>query len=271
MTTQRSIGKVSQETGVAIRTIRFYEAEGVLPAPARTTAGYRVYSAVDVRRLRLIRNARALGLGLPAIRELVEQAFTSDCRSFAPQLVELIATKRADVTARMVELHDLKKELDELEQHVLHAACATEPGRQVVECEFCPMIDEAESDTRQARVGEAIELLNVAIRQGVGDAMQRPDVAAALQIVGCDIGVRPAGAPVLDDIRPHLVSVRREPERLTVEFDARAAELVQRFVAAEQRCCSELRFSVIAGERTIMQVEAPASLIDAVAGWMTPG
>ena len=142
MGSQLTIGRVARDTGLPIRTIRFYESEGVLPAPSRTSSGYRVYSPIDVRRLHLIRNARALGLGLPEIRTLVEQAFASDCRSFAPQLQDLIAAKRNDVKARIRELKDLQEELDQLERHVAHAACATEPGQLVAECDFCPLIDE---------------------------------------------------------------------------------------------------------------------------------
>jgi DNA-binding transcriptional MerR regulator len=137
-----TIGKVSECTGVSIRTIRFYESEGVLPAPARTKSGYRLYSVNDVRRLRLIRNARVLGLGLPEIRTLVDQAFASECNSFAPQLHDLIRAKREDVTQRIADLHELQRQLDELEQHVSHAQCATEPGQMVAECGFCPLIDE---------------------------------------------------------------------------------------------------------------------------------
>ena len=137
-----TIGKVAQDTGVSIRTIRFYESEGVLPAPSRTKSGYRQYSTNDIRRLRLIRNARVLGLGLPEIRTLVAQAFSSECNSFAPQLRELIQAKREDVTQRIADLHELQRELDDLERHVSHAQCATEPGQLVAECGFCPLIDE---------------------------------------------------------------------------------------------------------------------------------
>jgi DNA-binding transcriptional MerR regulator len=146
MSEQVTIGAVSRETGVAIRTIRFYEAEGVLPPPSRTRSGYRVYSPNDVRRLRLVRNARLLGLGLPEIRALVDQAFASDCHSFAPQLGELIAKQRSEVSERIASLQTLRDELDELERHVMHAQCATEPGQLVSECGYCPLIDE-EGDT----------------------------------------------------------------------------------------------------------------------------
>ena len=141
MGTRPTIGNVSRDTGVPIRTIRFYESEGVLPAPSRTSSGYRLYSPLDVRRLRLVRNARALGLGLPEIRTLVAQAFASDCRSFAPQLRELITAKRNEISARIRELQELQEDLTNLERHVVHAACATEPGQLVADCDYCPLID----------------------------------------------------------------------------------------------------------------------------------
>ena len=132
-----TIGSMARQTGVAIRTIRFYEAEGVLPAAARTKAGYRVYGSGDVRRLHLVRNARLLGLSLPDVRTLVEQAFAADCASFAPELRRLIDARRADVKRRIAELRGLQRELDALEQHVLHADCAMQPDRKVAECGFC--------------------------------------------------------------------------------------------------------------------------------------
>lgn len=137
-----NIGKVAHETGLPVRTIRFYEEEGVVPAPSRTRSGYRAYTQADVRRLRLARNARGMGLTLVETKALVAQAFASDCRSFAPHMLELIAAKRRDVAARMKELRALQRELDELERHVTHASCATEGDQMVADCDFCPAIDE---------------------------------------------------------------------------------------------------------------------------------
>lgn len=137
-----TIGVVARETGVPVRTIRFYEAEGVLPRPPRTRAGYRTYSPKDIRRLILVRNARLLGLPLPEVRALVEQAFSAECQAFAPQIRALITNRRADVKLRIAEMRQLLRELDELEEHVSHAECTTTPGQLVAECGFCPMIDE---------------------------------------------------------------------------------------------------------------------------------
>ena len=281
MGTRRTIGAVSRDTGLPIRTIRFYEAEGVLPAPTRTPGGYRLYSPIDVRRLRLIRNARALGLGLTEIRTLVEQAFASDCRSFAPQLQELIATKRRGVAARIRELKDLEEELNELERHVQHAACATVPGQLVSDCDYCPMIDEQEeSPMKSPHIVEAVELLDSAFKNRAHspDLTQQPDVVEALYGVGCDIAARPKGAPTLDDIQPHITNIRRDledgahgvTERLTVEFDPVSADTIAAYVAAEQKCCSDIRFTLAPDNPSIMHIDAPSQLLDVVAGWITP-
>ncbi|MGH9027704.1 MAG: MerR family DNA-binding transcriptional regulator, partial [Acidimicrobiia bacterium] len=46
------IGELAQHTGVSTKTIRYYETIGVLPAPARTPAGYRDYAPHAADRLR---------------------------------------------------------------------------------------------------------------------------------------------------------------------------------------------------------------------------
>src|SRR3712207_678970 len=64
------IGELSRRTGVSVRMLRYYEAEGLL-APGRTQAGYREYSPSDVDtvgRIRLLGNA---GMTLAAIRDFL--------------------------------------------------------------------------------------------------------------------------------------------------------------------------------------------------------
>lgn len=139
-----TIGAVAQQTGVPVRTIRFYEAEGVIPTPARTAAGYRLYGSTDVRRLRLVRRARLLGLGLSEVKVLVEQAFASECSAFVTQLLDQVAQQRRDIRRQIHELQVLEAELGALEEHVRHAQRELVPGRRVAECGFCPLIDDTE-------------------------------------------------------------------------------------------------------------------------------
>jgi DNA-binding transcriptional MerR regulator len=51
--------------------IRFYESAGVLPAPTRSEAGYRVYGETEIELMRFVRRLRALELPLDDIREIV--------------------------------------------------------------------------------------------------------------------------------------------------------------------------------------------------------
>ena len=54
MTEGLSIGVLSERSGVNIETIRYYEKIGVMPLPARSAGGCRVYGQEHVRRLHFV-------------------------------------------------------------------------------------------------------------------------------------------------------------------------------------------------------------------------
>ena len=66
-----NIGEAAQASGVSAKMIRHYEAVGLIPAAARTDAGYRQYGDTDVHTLRFVRHARDLGFSIAEIGELV--------------------------------------------------------------------------------------------------------------------------------------------------------------------------------------------------------
>ncbi|MFC4312414.1 MerR family transcriptional regulator [Steroidobacter flavus] len=66
-----TIGELARISGVAVRRIRFYSDEGLLPPLSRSTGNYRIYSDADVARLQLIRTLREAGLGLEVIGDLL--------------------------------------------------------------------------------------------------------------------------------------------------------------------------------------------------------
>src|SRR5258708_12410315 len=65
------IGEAAGHAGVTAKTIRFWEDQHLLPAPARTAAGYRDYDPGIVERLAFIRHAQAAGLTLEHIRQVL--------------------------------------------------------------------------------------------------------------------------------------------------------------------------------------------------------
>jgi DNA-binding transcriptional MerR regulator len=64
------IGQVAHKTGLSVDAIRFYEKSGLLPRPARTQGGYRLYAEREIADLEFIQKAQRLGFSLNEIREL---------------------------------------------------------------------------------------------------------------------------------------------------------------------------------------------------------
>ena len=68
------IGEAARRAGVSPSTIRYYEEIGLLPKPARSSAGYRRYTDATVEELRFIRKGQAIGFSLDEIRGILRLA-----------------------------------------------------------------------------------------------------------------------------------------------------------------------------------------------------
>ena len=65
------IGQVAERTGLSLRTIRFYEENGLVPPTERTTGGFRLYGEDAVSRLEVIKRMKPLGFSLEEMRDLL--------------------------------------------------------------------------------------------------------------------------------------------------------------------------------------------------------
>ncbi|MQA33529.1 MerR family transcriptional regulator [Modestobacter roseus] len=65
------IGQVAERTGLSLRTIRFYEENGLVVPTARTEGGFRLYSEADVARFEVIKRMKPLGFSLEEMQELL--------------------------------------------------------------------------------------------------------------------------------------------------------------------------------------------------------
>ena len=103
------IGDLSRATGIKVVTIRYFERAGLLPAPARSASGQRLYGAEAVARLRFVRRARDLGFSQGQIRGLIElsQRRGADCTG----VDRIAAAHLAEVEARIADLQALAGEL----------------------------------------------------------------------------------------------------------------------------------------------------------------
>lgn len=66
-----SIGQLAKHAGVGVDTVRYYERDGLLSPAGRLASGYRRYGVTELKRLRFIRRAKALGFSLDDIRSLL--------------------------------------------------------------------------------------------------------------------------------------------------------------------------------------------------------
>ena len=95
------IGELSRRTGISVRMLRYYEAEGLL-VPARTGSGYRDYGPTEEKTVRRIRTLGSAGMTLDTIRQLLpcvrsdHPAFVpcSDLRRILTEQVDLLVSVR---------------------------------------------------------------------------------------------------------------------------------------------------------------------------------
>ena len=106
------IGQAAERTGIKATTIRFYEQEGLLAAPARTASGRRLYSDAEVRRLAFIRHGRALGFELDDIRSLLD--LVDHPNQACGDATRIARRHLTEVEQRLAQLSALKMELSRI-------------------------------------------------------------------------------------------------------------------------------------------------------------
>jgi DNA-binding transcriptional MerR regulator len=101
--------ELAASAGISTDTLRYYERSGVLPAPARTRAGYRRYPAHAANRVALIRRALAIGF---SIKDLA-RVFRERDRGGAPcrKVRALVGARLSRIDAELSALAALKTEL----------------------------------------------------------------------------------------------------------------------------------------------------------------
>lgn len=103
------IKELAQATGVDVETIRYYEKQGLLPAPARQDNGYRDYADEHLERLAFVRHCRALEIPLADIRRLLSAL--GDPGTAHPDVDRLVQEQIERVRARLKSMRALEKQL----------------------------------------------------------------------------------------------------------------------------------------------------------------
>jgi DNA-binding transcriptional MerR regulator len=114
MQAELSSGDLARATGNTVRTIRFYEEEGLLKPAVVSDGGHRRYTEDDLERLRLISDLRELGLSLCEIRSILDlRAGCHNAAEFAIRFQHVLAGHLEQAQKRLDRLKRVKKELND--------------------------------------------------------------------------------------------------------------------------------------------------------------
>jgi MerR family transcriptional regulator, copper efflux regulator len=108
------IGEVSGRTGLSLRTVRYYEAVGLVAPSGRTDGGFRLYMESDVQRLLLVRALKPAEFSLEQLHEILDlnDRLTADVEP----------ADRAGAEGRLREVLELATQRFQLQRERLIAA-----------------------------------------------------------------------------------------------------------------------------------------------------
>jgi len=131
-----SFGRVSEQTGLSVDAIRFYEKQRLLDRPLRTEGGFRLFHAADVRRILFIRSAQQLGFSLQEIRELLvlQRGDGKACSHVRDLLRARVGTVREKIRELGSLEAQLSKSLRKCERNLKAAEACSRGG--------CPVLQE---------------------------------------------------------------------------------------------------------------------------------
>src|SRR5215471_11300712 len=131
------IGRVAQQTGLSIDTIRFYEKQGLLKRSQRSEGGFRLFGAGDIATLKFVRKAQELGFTLKEIRELLilRDGHVPACS----HMKALLDQKLEAVSWKITELQSLE---GSLKRALRRCGRELKAARKTGHEECCPVLEQ---------------------------------------------------------------------------------------------------------------------------------
>jgi DNA-binding transcriptional MerR regulator len=136
------VSEVSRRLGLNPQTLYFYERIGLMPSPKRTAAGYRLYEQPDLDRLSCITQAKALGLSLDDIKDLLmlQDGQQLSCQEVYDRLLK----KVQHINETISKLQTLKAQLKPLLDQCQRSLAQPATGQQCVVFQQHPLVTPVE-------------------------------------------------------------------------------------------------------------------------------
>ncbi len=148
------IGELARTTGLSPKTIRFYEAEGLIPDPPRTGSGYRAYAEPDVARLGFIIKAKRLGLSLDEIKGILKLHERN--QPTCMHVRSLLEEKVAQIEKAIQDLLGFKEELESLKDQATSMVDCRPLGSNI-----CSIVEDSGIKLTSSSLGRAEPLGNM--------------------------------------------------------------------------------------------------------------
>ena len=143
---EMTVGAAAAAAGVSAKAVRLWESKGLLPAAERTEAGYRVFTTDDVDVLRFIRQAKALGLTLSEIKNIID--LQHDGATPCGRVTELLDAHIADIDRTLADLRTLRRSLTSVRKQ---ARESQRRGEHAVVCRIIENHTDREDGARAER------------------------------------------------------------------------------------------------------------------------
>lgn len=129
------IGALARAAGVTQDAIRFYERQGLLPAPRRLPSGYRSYDSGALKRLSFIKQAQTLGFSLDDVRRVLALRERGE-----PACDCVVQIAEQTLRGSRAKLRDLQTFVDALDRR-LKAWKSVKARKKNAPAEFCALIE----------------------------------------------------------------------------------------------------------------------------------
>ena len=114
-----SIGEIAQKLDMSQRTIRYYEEIGLLNSIKRVEGGRRIYTDEDLRRLKLVKRLKIMGMTLSEMQELEAMwTYEKSSEKVLKRLLELLKNHLKRLDDRIADLDILRHEILEYEERI---------------------------------------------------------------------------------------------------------------------------------------------------------
>jgi MerR family Zn(II)-responsive transcriptional regulator of zntA len=145
-------GEMARRSNNTLRTVRFYEEEGILRPVRRTEGGHRLFDRPELERLMLVTDLRTAGLSLDDIKQLLELKQRAPTGGDAArQATEILARRISELKEKLLVLARLQQDLTDAAD-VMTGCLDCKEIPVPTECDACDVLTSRPSLPRSLRV-----------------------------------------------------------------------------------------------------------------------